>query len=79
MGIMTAARNSAGCALSLALATWATHTTMAMTKEWIAMLITLTPPPTRNCLSMLLLLSRSQIRRPAAATDRASLRKSHTL
>src|SRR3954470_20695508 len=52
IGIITAARNSEGWDRFFAPARWATSTMVAMISEWIVMLIRLTPPPTRNCLSM---------------------------
>src|SRR4051812_44297062 len=52
IGIITAARNSDGWDRFFAPARWATSTMVAMISEWIVMLIRLTPPPTRNCLSM---------------------------
>src|SRR5262249_26036179 len=49
---MTAIRNREGCGLFSALMARATDTSIVITNAWIAMLITLTPPPTRNCRNM---------------------------
>src|SRR5262249_13840552 len=59
VGIMTAIKSKEGCGLLSAPLAWATLTTIVMTTAWIAMLSTLTPPPTKNCRNMLALISRS--------------------
>jgi hypothetical protein len=49
VGIITAVRNRDGCDFFFILAVRATRTTIVITSAWMAMLTTLTPPPTKNC------------------------------
>ncbi len=51
---MTAIKSTEGCNLFSAPRAWATRTTIAITNASMAMLNTLTPPPTKNCRNMLL-------------------------
>jgi hypothetical protein len=50
--IIIAIKNTAGCDLFAALTARATHTNTVITNAWIAMLTTLTPPPTKSCRNM---------------------------
>src|SRR5262249_13127443 len=52
VAIITVIRNSAGCDLLSALTARATHTSIVITNAWIAMLMALTPPPTKSCRNM---------------------------
>src|SRR5262245_29954242 len=52
VAIITVIRNRAGFDLLPALTVRATHTSIVITNAWIAMLIALTPPPTKSCRNM---------------------------
>jgi hypothetical protein len=50
---MIAIKKREECDLFCTPLAWATRTTIVITSAWIAMLTTLTPPPTKNCRNML--------------------------